>query len=139
MHCLGMKKAHDIACRSDWACRRPFEFEQEHRLISHATRSAKDRFDSRVDRFDHAEPNRMIAVGGDAVDVCEEEVPQPLYLWEALPSQGFEPSHQEIEDTGAGLIGPQTIELLPQDIRFEQPAIGGEQRLQFRSLRAADR
>src|SRR5262249_59212840 len=53
-----------------------------------------------------AEPNRMIAVGRDAVDVFEEEVSQPPYLGKASPSPGFEPSHQGIEDARSGLGDP---------------------------------
>src|SRR4030095_867496 len=111
MHYLWMKKSLSITCRSDRACRRPFEFEQQHRFIAHPARAAKHGFDGRVDRFDDAEPNRMIAVGGDAVDVFEEEVTESLHLGEALPPEGVEPSHQEVEDAGACLVRPQPIEL----------------------------
>ena len=39
----------------------------------------------------------------------------------------------------AGLVGPQAIELLAQDVGFEQPPIGREERLQLLALRAAHR
>src|SRR5690242_17901163 len=42
-------------------------------------------FDGRVDRLDDAEAHVMIAIGGDAVDVLQEEVSESFDLGQALP------------------------------------------------------
>src|SRR5204863_5423298 len=61
------------------------------------------------------------------------------HLWQALPPQRLEPSHQEIEDAWTRLVGPEPIELLAQHIRFEQPPVRGKQRLELDALRSAQR
>ena len=43
-------------------------------FISHPSRATEHGFDGGVDRFDNSEPYGMIAVGGDALDMTEEEV-----------------------------------------------------------------
>src|SRR5216683_1460923 len=62
--------------------------------------------------------------------------PRAFHLGQALPAQGPDPSEQEVEHTGSGLIGPQAIELLTQDIGFEEPPICGKQRLEFHAFGA---
>src|SRR5215472_12836757 len=81
----------------------------------------------------------MIAKGGDAVDVFEQEVPESLHLGQPLPAQRLEPSHQEAEDAGPSLVRPEPIELLAQHIGLEQPPVRDEQRLELRALRSTDR
>jgi hypothetical protein len=81
----------------------------------------------------------MIAVGGDPFDVAEEEVAQPVHLGQALPAQGLNPAEQEVQDARSGLVHPEPIELLAQDIRFEEPPIGREERLQLSPFRTTDR
>jgi hypothetical protein len=61
-----------------------------------------------------------------------------VHLGEALPPQGLEPSPLKAGHAVAGLVGPQAVELLTQDVGFEQPAIGREELRQLRALRAAD-
>jgi hypothetical protein len=65
-----------IASGPDWMSGGPIQFQQQHLFIPHPSRAAEYRFDSGVDRFDDREPYGMIAVGGDALDMSEEEVPQ---------------------------------------------------------------
>ena len=71
MHALWMKKSHDVAGGSDGARGRPLEFQHQHGLISHAAGSTEDSFDGGIDRLDHAEPDLVIAVGGDPVEMLE--------------------------------------------------------------------
>jgi len=108
-----MKKSHDVTRRSDRARGRPFEFEYQHRFVSHASRSAQDRFDGGVDRLDDAEPNGMVAVGGDPFDVCEEELAQPVHFGKPLPPQRVDPAIEEIQHPGSRLVRPEAIELFP--------------------------
>src|SRR5262249_33502741 len=61
----------------------------------------------------------MVAVGGDAIDVFEQEVARPLHLGETLPPQGLEPSHQEIELSGSGSAAADT-----RGSRGAQPTAG---------------
>lgn len=117
----------------------PLQFQEQHLFISHATGPAKHGFDGGVDRLHHAEADPVIAVGGDAVDVLQQEVAQSFHLGQALPAPGLEPPHQEIEDVGPRLIGPQPIELLAEHVGFEQAPIHGEQRLELGTLRSAHR
>ena len=121
-----------------WARRRPLEFQHQHGLVSHASRPTQHRFDSGVDRLHDAEPHRMVAVGGDPVEMLEEEVAQPFHLGQSLPAQCADPPIEEVEDPGTGLIGPEAIELLAQDIRFEQAPVHREERAAARpaSIRA---
>src|SRR5262245_14177989 len=93
-------------------------------------------FDGGVDRFDVTAANDMVAVGGDTVDVLEEEIAQLLHLWEALPPQGLEPSHQEIKYARSGLVGPEPIELLAKHVGLEQPPVRREQGLELAALRS---
>src|SRR5215471_6464267 len=114
MHCLWMKKPANITCRSDGACRRPFELEHEHHLISHPSCPTQDGFDGRVDRLHHAEADGMVAVSCDPLDVLEEELAQSVHLRQPLPPQRVDPAVQEGQYAGSRLVRPEAIELLPQ-------------------------
>jgi hypothetical protein len=92
------QKAGQVSSGSDWVGGRPLQFQQQHLLIAHAPRAPQDGFDGRVDRFDDADANRMIAVGRNAFDMREQEIAEAFHLWQALPPHGLEPSHQEIQD-----------------------------------------
>ena len=63
------------------------KIQHQHGLISHAARSTEDGFDGGIDRFDDAEPDVVVAVGGDPVEMLEQELAQPIHLWEPLPPQ----------------------------------------------------
>ena len=117
----------------------PLQFQQLHLFIPHPSRAVEYRFDGGVDRFDDPEPYGMTAVGGDALDMSEEEVPEVFHFRQALPSQRRDPPEQEVQHAGSRLVGPPPIELLAEHIRFEQPAIGREQRLELYALRPARR
>ena len=134
-----MKKTHDIARGSDGARGRPLEFQHQHGLISHAARSTEDRLDRGVDRLDDTEADRMIAVRRDALDMLEQELPEPIHLGEPLPPQRVDPAIEEVQHARSRLVGPEAIELFPQDIRFEQAPIRGEEGLELGPLRAAHR
>ena len=71
--------------------------------------------------------------------MAKEELSQLFHFRQSLPSQCPDPTQHEVEHTGPGLVGPQAIELLTEDIRFEQPSIRREQRLEFHALRPAHR
>src|SRR5919201_4492576 len=96
--------------------RRPFEFQHEHRLVAHSSRATKYGLGRRIERFDNAEADRMKAVRRDALEVFDQERAQPLHLGKALPAERFEPSQQKVADTLRGLVGPEAIQLLAQDI-----------------------
>ena len=57
----------------------PLQFQEQHRIIAHPACSPENSFDRRVDRLDDTEADRMIAVGGDALEVTEEEVAESIY------------------------------------------------------------
>src|SRR5207253_404970 len=50
-----------------------------------------------------------------------------------------DPPDQKIPDAVRRLVRPKPIELLAEDIRFEQPPVCREQCLELRALRSADR
>ena len=122
-----MDQAGVIPGVANGPCGRPFELEDQEGLVSHAARPTKDAFDDRVDRLDDAKADGVVAVRGNAIDVRQQEVPEAFHFGQLLPAQRLEPAEQEIQHPRTGLVGPEAIELLPQDVRFEQPAIGGEQ------------
>ena len=62
----------------------PLQFEKEHLLISHSARAAQHTFDRRVQRFDDAESDWVIAGRGDAVDVLQQEVAETLHFGQPL-------------------------------------------------------
>jgi hypothetical protein len=64
---------------------RPFQCQQQYPFIAHAASAPEDGFDRRVDRFDDAEADRMVAIGGDPLDVAEEKVAEPFHLRQPLP------------------------------------------------------
>jgi len=82
---LNGQKVHRVSSGPNGVGGGPLQFQEQHLLIPHASRAAEDGFDRRVDRFDDAEANGMVALSGDALDVCEQEVAQSLHLGEALP------------------------------------------------------
>ena len=59
----------------------------------------------------------MVAVGGDAVEVSQQELAQLVHLGEALPPQGAPPTLEEVGDPTTRLVRPQVIELFAQDVR----------------------
>ena len=67
----------------------------------------------------------------------KSEVTEAFHLGQALPAQRLDPAQQEVQHARACLVGPETIELLPQHVGFEQAAVRGEQRLELGTLRAA--
>ena len=76
----------------------------QHGLISHPTRPTQDRFDRGVDRLDDAEADRVIAVGGDPLDMVEEELAQPVHLRQALPSHCINPAVEGIQHARSGRV-----------------------------------
>jgi hypothetical protein len=112
---------------------------EQHRLVAHATNPSEDGLDGRVDRLDDAKPHRVIATGGDAVEMREQKLAEAFHFRQPLPAQRLDPAEEEVQHPGAGLVGPEPIELLAQHVRFEPPAIGGEEGFQFPTVRAADR
>src|SRR5258708_24278645 len=100
MHALWMKKSHDVARGSDGARGRPLEFQDQHRLIAHPARSTEHGFDGGVDRLDDAEADLVIAVGGDPVEMREQELAQPLHLGQALHRRA---SHQPLRKVNTPL------------------------------------
>jgi hypothetical protein len=132
-----MQKVRNITRRSNGSGRRPFQLEQQHPLVSHPARSTEDGFDRGVDRLDHAEADPMIAVGGNSLDVLEQELAQSVHLRKALPPQCINPAVQEIQDARPRLVRPEPIELLPQHVGFEQAPIRGKECLQFGAFRPA--
>src|SRR5438093_338743 len=118
MHCLWMKKSPDITCRSDRARGCPFELQHQHHLVTHPSGPTEDGFDGGIDRLDHPKSDMVSAVGGDAVEMLEEELAQPVHLRKPLPAECVTPAVEEIQHAHARLVGPEPIELLPQDIGF---------------------
>ena len=108
---------------------RPFQLQQEHAFIAHAASAPENGFDRRVHRFDDAEANGMVAVGGDPVNVAEEKVAETFHLRQPLPPQRLDPAENEVQHARAGLVGPEPIELFPQNVRLEQAAIRRERRM----------
>src|SRR6516225_1944266 len=138
MQGLWMKKPRNIARRSERTRSGPFELEHQHRFIAHAARTAKDRFDGGVDRLDDAKAHPMVTVGCDPFDVGEEKITQSLHFRKALPAERSDPSEQEVQHAAAGLVLPEAIELLAQDIGLEQAPVDGKQRSQLGAFRTAD-
>src|SRR5882672_10048733 len=97
MHALWMKKPHDVACGSDGARGCPLEFQDQHGFISHAARSTEHGCDGGVDRLDHPEPDLVIAVGGNPVEMLEQKLAQPLHLGKALPPKRIAPAVEEVQ------------------------------------------
>lgn len=112
-------------------CRRPLELQEEHGFIAHAARPSQHGFDRGVQRLDDTEPHRVKAVRRDPLEVLHEEGPQSFHLGESLPAQGLQPAEEKVTDALRGLVGPQAIELLTQEVGLEQPAVGREERFQF--------
>ena len=108
---LTSQEARQVARRSDRMSRGPLQFQQEQLFIPHAACTSEDRFDGRVDRFDHTEADGMEAVGGDAVEMTTEERPEALHLREPLPAQRFHPADEEVPHAHRRLIGPDTAVL----------------------------
>ena len=108
---LTSQEARQVARRSDRMSRGPLQFQQEQLFIPHAACTSEDRFDGRVDRFDHTEADGMEAVGGDAVEMTTEERPEALHLREPLPAQRFHPADEEVPHAHRRLIGPEAVEL----------------------------
>src|SRR5829696_1896360 len=107
MHDFWVKKSGDITRGPQWTSGRPFQLEQEHALVTHATRAPKDGLDGGVDRLDDAKAHRVIAVRGDALDVAEQEVAEAFHLGQPLPAQGLDPAQEKIQNAAAGLIRPE--------------------------------
>src|SRR5258708_13862273 len=133
MHALWTKKTQDVARGSDRARRRPLEFENQHGFISHAAGSTEHGFDGGLDRLDDAEADLVIAVGGDPLEMLEQELAQPLHLGEALPPERVAPAVEEVQHAGAGLVHPKPIEFFAEDVGLEQAAVGGEKGWQPRT------
>jgi hypothetical protein len=108
----------------------PFQCEHDERLVAEATSAVDDALERRIHRLDDAEAHGMVAVGGDAVDVYQQEPAEPLRLRQPLPAQRLHPTEEDIADARP-VLNPQPIELLAEDVGFEEPAIGGEQLLQL--------
>src|SRR5258708_40294155 len=133
MHALWTKKTQDVARGSDRARRRPLEFENQHGFISHAAGSTEHGFDGGLDRLDDAEADLVIAVGGDPLEMLEQELAQPLHLGEALPPERVAPAVEEVQHAGAGLVHPEPIELFAEYVGLEQAAGGGGEGWQLRT------
>src|SRR5205085_3631663 len=88
-------------------------------------------------RLDDAKADRVIAIGGDAVEMIHERVAELLHLGQSLPAQRLQPPEKKPRHTVSGRVGPQPIQLFAQYIRLEQPAIGRKQSLQLDPLRPA--
>lgn len=81
----------------------------------------------------------MIAIGRDAVDMGQKEIPQALHFGQALPAQRLTPAEQEVQDSCAGLVGPEVVELFSQDLRLEQASVSRKEFLQLAALGTAHR
>ena len=53
--------------------RGPLQFEEQHRVIAHATSAPEEGVNRRVQRLDDPEADRMIAIGGDAVETATSD------------------------------------------------------------------
>src|SRR2546425_10571301 len=100
MHALWMKKPRDVTRGSDGARGCPREFQDQHGLISHAARWTEHGFDGGVDRLDDAEADVVIAIGGDPVEMLEQELTQPVHLREPLPPERVAPAIEEVQHPG---------------------------------------
>jgi hypothetical protein len=134
-----MKKPANITCGSDRACRRPFEFEHQNRLIAHPTCPTQDGFDGRIDRLNDAEADGMVAVGRDPVDVFEQELAQPIHLRQPLPPQRIDPTVEEFNTPVRVLYVQRRSSCSRSTYAFEQPPIRGKQSLEFGAFRSAHR
>jgi hypothetical protein len=65
---------------------RSLQLEDQECLIAHAAVPSNDAFDGRINRLDAAETDPVVAVGGDAVDVSQQEVSEALHFWQPLPA-----------------------------------------------------
>lgn len=72
-------------------------------VSSRMPRATQHGFDGGVDRLDDAKTDVVIAVGGDPVEMLEQELAQPLHLGETLPPERVAPAVEEVQHTGAGL------------------------------------
>ncbi len=85
----------------------PLWFKEQHCVIAHATSAPEDGFDRRVQRLDDPEADRMMAIGGDAVDVVDERVAELLHLGQPLPAQRLQPAEEKPRDAVPGRVGPE--------------------------------
>jgi hypothetical protein len=116
----------------------PLQFQEQHLIIAHPACSPEDSFDRRVDRLDDTKADRMIAVGGDALEVTEEEVAESLHFREALPAQRLDPAQAE-NSRRLGVSCRSTGDrVAPQHVRFEQTSIRREQCLKLLALGPTD-
>src|SRR5688572_7556954 len=137
MQPLCLEEASIVAGGAYWSRCGPLQFQEQEGLVAHATRAANDRFDGRVHRLDDTEPHRVVTISRDAVDMLQQEVAKAFHFRQSLPPQRLEPAEQEVQDPGASLVGPEPIELLAQDVRFEEMPIGREELLKLATLRTA--
>src|SRR6266536_1368151 len=117
--------------------RRPLELEHQHLLVAHAACAAEDGLDGGVERLDHAEAHRVVAIGSDPFEVTEEELAQLLHLGKTLPPQRALPALEEEGHATARLVRPQPVKLLTQDVRLVEATVGVEELLQLAPLGAA--
>src|SRR5437899_5009856 len=136
MQLIGLQKTFEIPCGANRMRRGPFQFQQEHGVISHAARTADHGLDRRVERLDDTEADWVKAVCRDALEVFGQECAQALHLVQALPTERLEPSQQKVADALRRLIGPEAIELLPQHVSFKQPPVHREELLELAAFRA---
>lgn len=118
--------------------RGPSKLEEEKLLVAHAARPAEDGLDRSVDAFDDTEANAMTAVGGDAIEVAEQEGAELLHLRQALPAERLEPAGEEVRHAFRVGVGPEAIELLAQDVGLEEAAVDEEEVAQLAALVAGE-
>jgi hypothetical protein len=104
MQLRGLQKTFEISGEANRMRRGPFEFQQQHGVISHSARAANDGLDGGVERFDDAKANGVKAVRGDDLEMPGQERAQLLHLWQALPAQRLDPGEQKIADSLPGLV-----------------------------------
>jgi len=68
----------------------------------------------------------MITVSRNAVQVTEKEIAELFHFRQSLPTQRPEPAQEEVDDSGTPLIGPKLIELLSEQVCFEESTIDCE-------------
>ena len=103
MQRLRVDEGRIVAGIADGPGGRPLQFQHEERLVAHPAGATQHALDGRVDRFHDPEADAMVAVGGDAVDMHEEEVAEALHLGQALPAQRLHPAEEEVQHARPGL------------------------------------
>ena len=103
-------------------------------MVTISATPPNDRADVGVDRLDDSEGELVAAVAQDAFQVSLEHGGELLESRQPLPAQTPHPVLEET--TGSSFVGvtPQALDLLLEEVGFEQPPVEGEDLVELAAL-----